>query len=651
MTDESSLPAPRASTDSPVVTFYSYKGGVGRSMALANLAIVAARDYSLNVTVVDWDLEAPGLHRFFGRSDADVSDGVIDYIHNYRKLVTDPPRILTADDLRIDRSLITVRTFKGPQRTTTVRLFAAGDLRNMGDYAQKVQGIDWGRFYSDWNGAQLIESLRQQLKGSADLVLIDSRTGFTDIGGICTMQLPDTVVLVFTFNDQNLAGTERVAHQLTEHNEIFSMLGRRPEIMFLPSRKELSEIARLREWEEKTAERLRQYNQSPRVQRQYPEFLAYIRKVATPYIPYFAFGEELAAETDKGLELVDAYQQLAGLIVGREPLATIRKEPGQPQATARDSFAAALDAVDLPDHVRAALRVAWLDRYTTFEEQTRRWRWLYVALRLTTMLVGVTVPVLLVSARSRVEAWQLALIASFVVAIGVILQLVFRADQRAQEYRRVAEALKAEGLLYLQMAGRYSRFETHERAYQEFALFLDGVAEPRIDDRGTAAGGTYNERQVLDTINLNDTQKTFLRSRWIGQLGGAREAARFAALKNRALTLLVTTLSLACPLLIGLRLVRPEVTEVAETTALAVSVLVVIGLAMQDVLQFDQERRRNQRVAEALEREGWQFLQLSGPYSAPEHSDVFTQFIERVEAILRAQDVSSFTRIRQRTVG
>ena len=56
-----------AGRDSPVITFYSYKGGVGRSMAMANLAVLLARDYGLDVVVVDWDLEAPGLHRFFER--------------------------------------------------------------------------------------------------------------------------------------------------------------------------------------------------------------------------------------------------------------------------------------------------------------------------------------------------------------------------------------------------------------------------------------------------------------------------------------------------------------------------------------------------------------------------------------------------------
>src|ERR1700683_957515 len=47
-----------------VVTFYSYKGGTGRSMALANTACILAQQGKL-VLAIDWDLEAPGLHRYF----------------------------------------------------------------------------------------------------------------------------------------------------------------------------------------------------------------------------------------------------------------------------------------------------------------------------------------------------------------------------------------------------------------------------------------------------------------------------------------------------------------------------------------------------------------------------------------------------------
>src|SRR5262245_14793346 len=47
-----------------IYTFYSYKGGVGRSMALANTAVLLARGGN-QILVVDWDLEAPGLHKYF----------------------------------------------------------------------------------------------------------------------------------------------------------------------------------------------------------------------------------------------------------------------------------------------------------------------------------------------------------------------------------------------------------------------------------------------------------------------------------------------------------------------------------------------------------------------------------------------------------
>lgn len=46
-----------------IITFYSYKGGTGRSMALANVAWVLAAAGS-RVLAIDWDFEAPGLHRY-----------------------------------------------------------------------------------------------------------------------------------------------------------------------------------------------------------------------------------------------------------------------------------------------------------------------------------------------------------------------------------------------------------------------------------------------------------------------------------------------------------------------------------------------------------------------------------------------------------
>ena len=77
-----------------IITFYSYKGGAGRSLALANVAwILASR--GKRVLCVDWDLEAPGLHRYFGPflNDPQLarSRGVIDWLYQYLQAATTEP--------------------------------------------------------------------------------------------------------------------------------------------------------------------------------------------------------------------------------------------------------------------------------------------------------------------------------------------------------------------------------------------------------------------------------------------------------------------------------------------------------------------------------------------------------------------------------
>src|ERR1700739_4801894 len=73
-----------------IYPFYSFKGGVGRSMALSNVAeFLCSR--GARVLMIDWDLEAPGLESFFfGPDDAGSLDvrsrvGLIDYLDKYRR--------------------------------------------------------------------------------------------------------------------------------------------------------------------------------------------------------------------------------------------------------------------------------------------------------------------------------------------------------------------------------------------------------------------------------------------------------------------------------------------------------------------------------------------------------------------------------------
>src|SRR5213080_966655 len=72
-----------------IYTFYSYKGGVGRSMALAN---VAKWYYlrGLRVVMIDWDLEAPGLENFLYEQQDHLEKvrsqlGLIDMLLDYKR--------------------------------------------------------------------------------------------------------------------------------------------------------------------------------------------------------------------------------------------------------------------------------------------------------------------------------------------------------------------------------------------------------------------------------------------------------------------------------------------------------------------------------------------------------------------------------------
>src|SRR5258705_4334257 len=87
-----------------IITFYSYKGGTGRSMTLANVAWILACAGN-KVLTIDWDLEAPGLHRYFYPflidKELTASDGLIDFVINYQLEAVSSNRKSESGDVRI----------------------------------------------------------------------------------------------------------------------------------------------------------------------------------------------------------------------------------------------------------------------------------------------------------------------------------------------------------------------------------------------------------------------------------------------------------------------------------------------------------------------------------------------------------------------
>ena len=185
-----------------VTTFYSFKGGVGRSMALANVAAELAQR-GRRVLAVDFDLEAPGLDTFDLPRPSSIVPGVVDFVGEY---------LATGQAPEVDKFI-----FESPgvgHDDGGLWIMPAG--AQVDTYANVLASIDWGELYEQHDGYLLFEDLKEQWRECVkpDYVLIDSRTGHTDVGGICTRQLPDAVAILFFPNAQNLRGLTQVVRDI-----------------------------------------------------------------------------------------------------------------------------------------------------------------------------------------------------------------------------------------------------------------------------------------------------------------------------------------------------------------------------------------------------------------------------------------------------
>ena len=189
-----------------VTTFYSFKGGVGRTMALVNAAVTLALR-GRRVLVVDFDIEAPGLDTFDVLRPREEVPGIIDYVTQY----------LESGQASNAADFIGECPAVGDQGGS---LWIMPSGRNE-TYAANFNQVDWGALYDRRDGYLLFEDLKEQWNRivEPDYVLIDSRTGHTDTSGICTRQLPDSVVILFFPNEQNLRGLTEVVGDIRAESE------------------------------------------------------------------------------------------------------------------------------------------------------------------------------------------------------------------------------------------------------------------------------------------------------------------------------------------------------------------------------------------------------------------------------------------------
>jgi MinD-like ATPase involved in chromosome partitioning or flagellar assembly len=295
-------------------TFYSAERGVGRSMAMANVAEVCRRAGD-RVIVADWDLEAPGLERLFPAAKSSITScpGVIDLLTDYKSELLRPISN-NADDVRLPTShldsYLTIVGSHAPAPAAELRLMPAGRRDSGTDYAyvQRVTAFDWSDFFAQWGGQLFFHELRHRLMDAADLVLIDSSAGFSTPSSVCTSLLADVVVLFCAGNTKSLDRTLQTAQQLLSPSFSERRTGRPLALVVVPSRINYDEADLLNEFKRQFLSAFSAY-----VPPQFGGAEAFW-KLRIPHIPYFAHRESIVIERpDEAISepLVEAYQRLA----------------------------------------------------------------------------------------------------------------------------------------------------------------------------------------------------------------------------------------------------------------------------------------------------------------------------------------------------
>nr|WP_315261572.1 tetratricopeptide repeat protein [uncultured Duganella sp.] len=304
-----SLPLPPLTSGGEVITFYSYKGGTGRTMALSNVAVLLARQQGATtpVLMIDWDLEAPGLHHYFEHPH-EHKPGVLEFFEAcHEQLQRRRDGAGAPDHEALAHEVLTAvgweQYVSRVDEASQLYLMRAGRLDET--FPERLAAMEWEALFH--RCPALFRCFAERMSRHFRYVLVDSRTGRTDVAGICTTLLPRKLVLVFTPNRQSLDGVQAVVQRATTYRRSHEDEQRPLMVYPLPSRMEMDDSAQRAQWRRGDASQQIAGYQSgfEEVMResygmQQVSLESYFDEVQLQQTRALAYGEQVAVRQDHG---------------------------------------------------------------------------------------------------------------------------------------------------------------------------------------------------------------------------------------------------------------------------------------------------------------------------------------------------------------
>lgn len=166
---------------------------------------------------------------------------------------------------------------------------------------------------------------------------------------------------------------------------------------------------------------------------------------------------------------------------------------------------------------------------------------------------------------------------------------------------------------------------------------------------------------LVDSLNLAELQKHFLKARWLDQLLWMEGKAAKSRDHYHRLRLITILGGVLIPAFVSLSSISParisdpanpnriDVNLVISWSTFVLSQVVAICAATEQFFNYGEQWYNYRRSAELLKTQGWQFFQLSGAYTHyANHEEAFDLFVEEVEEIIQRDVEVYVTRAKEK---
>jgi len=192
------------------VLFYSFKGGVGRTQLLLNMAKYLSETKDKKIAIVDFDLYAPGLS-YMASFDQEKKGKL--YLLDYMiSLFKKEKKELYFENM--SKNIVLIPAINTKNISTY--------LKSIHEFSQYTYGIKQSAEKRENDQNTLADQLSEYITRAIskiddfDYIFYDARTGMTEVSDILFSNDIDLKIMISSFNKQNMDGMEGMLELLTK---------------------------------------------------------------------------------------------------------------------------------------------------------------------------------------------------------------------------------------------------------------------------------------------------------------------------------------------------------------------------------------------------------------------------------------------------